>query len=133
MCKVQEQNQSVTPVKWVEGANLSFSNVMAITVSNNTRYIATVATPTDKSTPDTVSVTAETPSQEIHNFDVGSDTLSFQGLEGLTKEQIGTFFSQDVSDRDGDGVLDTTISLSNDSWSVTLLGVNGVDMHDLIA
>jgi VCBS repeat-containing protein len=128
-----DQNQSVTPVKWVEGANLSFSNVTAITVGNNTRYIATVATPTDESTPDTVSVTAETPSQEIHNFDVGSDTLSFEGLEGLTREQIGTFFSQNVSDRDGDGVLDTTISLSNDSWSVTLLGVNGVDMHDLIA
>ena len=64
----------------------------------------------------------------IHDFEWGSDKLSFSGLgKNFTLRQFEASFKVTQTDFNGDGLIDKTVlALEDDSWSATLLGITDV-------
>lgn len=68
----------------------------------------------------------------IVDFNFGEDKLEFNGLANLGLDQFITLFDVNQSDVDGNGSIDTVVSLADDTWGVTLLNVSGhgeADVH----
>lgn len=71
----------------------------------------------------------------IHDFEWSKDRLEFAGL-GATpddaRDMFLSMFSLSQQDVNGDGKLDSVLTLASDSsWSLTLIGVNGYDLEQL--
>jgi hypothetical protein len=105
--------------------------------SKQTRYYvseaeAKITTTTTTTTPGTLTVAAkDEKGLMITGFEVGSDKLFFAGRGDLSADEFKSFFSMNMDDVTGDGVADTTIGLTNSSWSVTLVGVHDATLSEL--
>jgi len=69
----------------------------------------------------------------IVDFNFGVDQLEFNGLGAdFTVDQFTSLFDVTQADVNGDNITDTVLSLTDNSWSVTLLDVSGhteADFH----
>ncbi|PWC61044.1 hypothetical protein TSH7_17555 [Azospirillum sp. TSH7] len=122
----------------VEGSDLTFSSTAYTVGTGNgakTRYYVSDLTATSSiSASSTLDVAAtDNTAFVINNFQPGSDTLAFTGLDSLSSAEFNTAFSMIEADVTGDGIVDTTIKLAGSSWSVTLAGVHDVGLSSLFA
>ena len=115
---------------WIEGMTAEeldalFSSAESFTVktgkTTQTRYYSdefTIGSGT--------SVTSTDGKDTITDFNTGEDKLNFSGV---TAEQFAQYFAWSVVDANNDGVVDDTVfTLStDDSWSLTLIGVTDFD------
>jgi hypothetical protein len=64
----------------------------------------------------------------IHDFEWGSDKLSFSGLgKNFTLQQFEASFKVTQTDSNRDGLIDKTVlALEDGTWSATLLGITDV-------
>ena len=75
-------------------------------------------------------VTSHDGSDKIVDFTWGVDKLEFNGLAGLSQNQFASLFAVTQGDVNGDGIIDTTLALTDGSQGVTLVGVSGHTVAD---